>query len=63
MATRLGRPGRRLWFEAHRWPYLDLQLGLNAAAMKELGWFQDNIHLAPPGGKGIGDAISELFLP
>lgn len=30
---------------------------------RSLRLFQDNIHLAPPGGQGIGDAISELFLP
>jgi len=54
---------RATWFEAHRYPYLDLQHGLDSRAMKELGWFQDNIHLAPAGGKGIGDAISRLFLP
>lgn len=54
---------RAAWFEEHRYPYLDLQHGLNSRAMKELGWFQDNIHLAPAGGKGIGDAISQLFLP
>ena len=54
---------RCTWYEAGKYPWLDLQKGLNAGAMKELGWFQDNIHLAPPGGKGIGDAISTLFLP
>jgi hypothetical protein len=51
------------WFETKHYPYLDLQAGLNRQAMKELGWFNDNIHLTPPGGQGIGDAISKLFLP
>jgi hypothetical protein len=54
---------RATWYEAHRYPYLDLQHGLDSRAMKELGWFHDNIHLAPPGGRGIGEAISRLFLP
>ena len=31
--------------------------------MKELGWFQDNIHLAPAGGEGIGRPIARLLLP
>ncbi len=51
------------WFEAKRLPYLDLQSGLDRQAMKDLGWFNDNIHLAPPGGQGIGEAITRLFLP
>ena len=54
---------RTEWFEAKHYPYLDLQAGLDRAAMKQLGWFSDNIHLAPPGGQGIGDAIARLFLP
>ena len=54
---------RTAWFEAKHYPYLDLQAGLNRVVMKELGWFSDNIHLAPPGGKGIGEAITRLFLP
>jgi hypothetical protein len=54
---------RTVWWEAKHYPYLDLQSGLNRVAMKELGWFNDNIHLTPPGGQGIGDAISRLFLP
>jgi hypothetical protein len=54
---------RTAWFEAKRYPYLDLQAGLDRKAMKELGWFSDNIHLAPPGGQGIGDAIARLFVP
>jgi hypothetical protein len=54
---------RLAWYEANKYSYLDLQHGLNPGKMKELGWFQDGIHLAPPGGKGIGDAISKLFLP
>ncbi len=54
---------RTAWFEANHYPYLDLQNGLNAKAMKDLGWFQDNIHLAPSGGEGIGKAIARLFLP
>jgi hypothetical protein len=44
-------------------PYLDLRDGLDPRKMKELGWFADNIHLAPSGGKAIGDGISRLFLP
>ncbi len=31
--------------------------------MKRLGWFKDNIHLAQPGGQGIGEAIAKLFVP
>ncbi len=54
---------RTAWFEANHYPYLDLQAGLDAGAMKQLGWFADNIHLAPRGGQGIGDAIARLFLP
>ena len=54
---------RLAWYEANKYAYLDLQHGLNPKAMKELGWFQDGIHLAPRGGKEIGDAISKLFLP
>jgi hypothetical protein len=54
---------RTEWFEAKHYPYLDLQAGLDPVAMKRLGWFSDNIHLAPPGGQGIGDAIARLFLP
>ena len=54
---------RIAWFESNHYPYLDLYAGLNKAKMKELGWYADNIHLAPPGGKGIGHAISRLFLP
>jgi hypothetical protein len=54
---------RIAWFESNHHPYLDLYAGLNKARMKEFGWYADNIHLAPPGGKGIGHAISRLFLP
>ena len=54
---------RTEWFEAKHYPYLDLQAGLDRNTMKQLGWFSDNIHLAPPGGQGIGDAIARLFLP
>jgi hypothetical protein len=54
---------RIIWYEAHGYPYLDLQEGLDSAAMKRLGWFKDNIHLAQPGGEGIGEAIAKLFLP
>jgi hypothetical protein len=54
---------RLAWYEANKYPYLDLQHGLNPKTMKELGWFQDGIHLTPRGGKEIGDAISKLFLP
>jgi len=45
------------------YPYLDLQEGLDSTAMKRLGWFKDNIHLAQPGGQGIGETIARLFLP
>jgi hypothetical protein len=41
----------------------NLEAGLDSAAMKQLGWFRDNIHLAQPGGQGIGEAIAKLFLP
>jgi hypothetical protein len=54
---------RTTWFEARHYPYLDLQAGLDRQAMKDLGWFHDNIHLTSPGGQGIGDAIARLFLP
>jgi hypothetical protein len=54
---------RIAWYKANRYPYLDLQEGLDSAAMKRLGWFNDNIHLAQPGGQGIGEAIAKLFAP
>ena len=54
---------RTAWFQAKHLPYLDLQAGLDRVAMKRLGWFADNIHLAPPGGQGIGEAIAKLLLP
>jgi hypothetical protein len=54
---------RIAWYKAHRYPYLDLQEGLDSAAMNRLGWFHDNIHLAQPGGQGIGAAIARLFIP
>jgi len=40
-----------------------LEAGLDSAAMKQLGWFNDNIHLAQPGGQAIGEAIARIFLP
>jgi hypothetical protein len=54
---------RTAWWDAHHYPYLDLQSGLDREKMKSLDWFRDNIHLTPAGGQGIGDAISRLFLP
>jgi hypothetical protein len=54
---------RKAWFEAKHLPYLDLQAGLDSPKMKGLGWFNDNIHLTPAGGQGIGKAIARLFLP
>ena len=51
------------WCVANRLPYLNLYEGLDPGKMKELGWFADNIHLAPLGGKAIGDGISRLFTP
>jgi hypothetical protein len=27
--------------------------------LKELGWFNYNIHLTPAGGMGIGDGVSQ----
>ena len=54
---------RIAWYEAHRYPYLDFQEGLDSAAMKRLGWFHDNIHLNQPGGQGIGEAVAKLFTP
>ncbi|MGD0776627.1 MAG: hypothetical protein ABSC05_27745 [Candidatus Solibacter sp.] len=54
---------RTAWFEARKYPYLDLQNGLDRLKMKDLGWFKDNIHLEQPGGQGIGEAIARLFLP
>jgi hypothetical protein len=54
---------RKAWFEAKQYPYLDLQAGLNSPRMKALGWFNDNIHLTPTGGQGIGEAIGPLFVP
>ena len=54
---------RIVWYKANRYPYLDLQEGLDSMAMKRLGWFKDNIHLAQPGGQGIGDAVAKLFSP
>ncbi len=54
---------RVAWYDAHRYPYLHLEEGLDSAVMKKLGWFHDNIHLAQPGGQGIGEAIASLFLP
>ena len=44
-------------------PYLDLSEGLSSRKMKDLGWFSDNIHLTPQGGKAIGDGISRLLSP
>jgi len=54
---------RVAWYETMRFPYLNLEEGLDSSAMKQLGWFKDNIHLAQPGGQGIGQAIAKLFLP
>jgi hypothetical protein len=54
---------RIAWYEANHYPYLNLEEGLDSGAMKRLGWFKDNIHLAQPGGQGIGEAIEKLFLP
>ena len=54
---------RIAWYTEKGYPYLNLQEGLDSATMKELGWFKDNIHLAQPGGQGIGEAIAKLFLP
>ena len=54
---------RVAWCEADRLPYLDLSGGLDSRKMQELDWFADNIHLAPAGGKAIGDGIARLFLP
>ena len=54
---------RIAWYEANRYPYLNLEAGLDSSAMKQLGWFKDNIHLAQPGGQGIGEALATLFLP
>ena len=54
---------RIAWYEANRYPYLNLEAGLDSAAMKQLGWFNDNIHLAQPGGQAIGEAIAKIFLP
>ncbi len=54
---------RIAWYQANRYSYLDLQEGLDSAAMKRLDWFHDNIHLAQPGGQGIGEVIAKLFLP
>jgi hypothetical protein len=54
---------RIAWYKANRYPYLDSQEGLDSTAMKRLGWFNDNIHLAQPGGQGIGEAIARLFVP
>lgn len=54
---------RIAWYEAKRYPYLNFQEGLDSAAMKQLDWFKDNIHLAQPGGQGIGEEIANLFLP
>jgi hypothetical protein len=54
---------RIAWYEANHYPYLNLEEGLDSTAMKRLGWFKDNIHLAQPGGEGIGRAIARLFLP
>jgi len=54
---------RIAWYQANHYPYLDLQEGLDSTAMKRLGWFKDNIHLAQPGGQGIGEAVAKLFSP
>jgi hypothetical protein len=54
---------RVAWYAAKGYPYFNLQEGLDSAAMKQLGWFKDNIHLAQPGGQGIGEALAKLFLP
>lgn len=52
---------RIAWCEASHLPYLNLRDALDPRRMKALGWFADNIHLAPPGGKAIGDGVSLLF--
>ena len=54
---------RIAWYEAHRYPYLNFQEGLDSGAMNRLGWFKDNIHLAQPGGQAIGEAVAKLFTP
>ena len=54
---------RIAWYESHRYPYLNLEEGLDSAAMKELGWFSDGIHITQAGGQAIGEAITKLFLP
>ena len=51
------------WYEGHRYPYLNLGEALDSAAMKEMGWFSDGIHLTPTGGKAIGEVVTKLFLP
>jgi len=42
---------------------LDLREGLDTQLMSKLGWYKDAIHLAQPGGEGIGNGILALFLP
>jgi hypothetical protein len=54
---------RIAWYESRRFPYLNLEEGLDSVAMKELGWFSDGIHVTPAGGQGIGEAVTKLFLP
>jgi len=51
------------WYESHRYPYLNLEEGLDAATMNKMGWFSDGIHVTAAGGQGIGEAVTKLFLP
>ncbi len=51
------------WCKTIHMCHLNLEAGLDSAAMNQLGWFNDNIHLAQPGGQGIGEAIARIFLP
>jgi hypothetical protein len=51
------------WYEEHHYPYLNLEEGLDSAAMKQLGWYSDGIHLTQAAGQAIGETVARLFLP
>jgi hypothetical protein len=54
---------RIAWYESRQYSFFNLEEGLDSAAMKDLGWFQDGIHLTLAAGRSIGEALAKLFLP
>lgn len=57
------RQRRQAYFDSTKAATLNFYDGLDRTQMDKLGWFKDNIHLAQPGGEGIGKGVVDLFLP